>query len=242
MKLNYFLPTLLFFSISSFASTDLRSTVPGISIENTHLLFEGKNGSKVLRGSEPKNKVSELIDYGITDVIIFKNQTKSEVDTEIKNLLNAGIQESQIHHIPFLWKDIKNQTQACEQIIEAIQIIKNTISRKNRSVFFHCTVGQDRTGVLAGIFNMLQYNISLKETFEHELCGRGYEAGNSSKPANVVGIIRKNLTPVFLKLAYAIETQGLTLKTITPKVCKSAMKSPNFSTLSVEDTEAFICR
>ena len=47
------------------------STVSGITIQNTHTV--GFNN--ILRGMNPLGKVQELRKAGVTDVLIFKNQT-----------------------------------------------------------------------------------------------------------------------------------------------------------------------
>lgn len=205
-----------------FAGADLRSTVNGITIENTHLLYQGKNGSEVLRGSAPNNKVKELSNYGITDVIIFKNQTTTEVDLEIAALDKVGIDHL---HIPFLWKNIKNPIESCQHIVQALKKIKKEISKENQKVFFHCTVGQDRTGLLAGLFEMLNDGKTKRDVFENQMCAHGYEASAESKPAHVVKTIRDELTPTFLKMAKYIEDKNLNLKTISPSMCPKAIKA-----------------
>ncbi len=182
------------------------SSVDGISIANTHELAEG-----VLRGAEPGGKIQELVDYGITDVIIFKHQTRNEVDAELAGLEEAGITG---HHIPFRWKDLVSLEDACGQVVEALKIIKS-VRRAGGSVFFHCTVGEDRTGILAGLFRMQEEGISSEEAWEEEMCPRGYADGNRNKPAHVFGAIHESLTPLFLAMAARLEAG----KTLTASAC-----------------------
>ena len=51
------------------------------------------------------------------------------------------------------------------------------------------------------------------------MCPRGYEAGDSNKPYSVVQSIRSELTPVFLGVAYLIQTGKITRENINESVC-----------------------
>src|SRR4051812_15364264 len=95
-----------------------------LTIENS---FPVGKSRQVYRGREPKNKVEELSRLGITDVIIYKNETKDEVQTEIENLKSLGIRS---HHIPFRWKEYPSYVEACEQTVEALNIIFRVKSKQ----------------------------------------------------------------------------------------------------------------
>ncbi|MEI8347550.1 MAG: hypothetical protein WCG27_08780, partial [Pseudomonadota bacterium] len=91
------------------------STVPGIDIKNTHKV--DKNG-RVLRGMAPGDNIQQLVDYGITDVLMFKNplvqktllrKSKSDNQLETERLLQKGFKEGNVHQIPFRWKEISSQ-------------------------------------------------------------------------------------------------------------------------------------
>jgi hypothetical protein len=71
----------------------------GLSIQNA---YQVDKVGQVFRGREPKTKIIELAEFGITDVIIFKNQLRTEVDQEIVSLKKLGLR---YHHIPFRWKN-----------------------------------------------------------------------------------------------------------------------------------------
>lgn len=214
---------LVFLCSQAVSSAVLRSTfpsdVPGISIPNTHIAAQGGLGT-VLRGSAPlKDEIKQLKDYGVTDVLIFKNQTKKEVDQEISFLKAAGYSSGQIHHIPFLWKNLGPFQQTCEQTVGALRLLSEAYKTPQKTIFFHCTVGEDRTGFLAGLFRMLAEKWDINKAFKEELCKNGYEAGNTRKEPEVSAKIRAGLTPVYLKMAVLISSGALTLDNLDSSVC-----------------------
>jgi hypothetical protein len=178
------------------------SSVTGVTIRNAH-----KIGNKIFRGSEPKSKFTELLAIGITDFLIFKNQTRDEVDTEIQNLKRSGIPASSITHIPFRWKDLESPQMACKQALKALTIVSKIEQYEGKKLFFHCSLGEDRTGMLSGLFRMKQQNWSLDQAFQKEMCVRGYEAGDPGKPKAVAAAVRKELTPVFLAMAKQVSAK-----------------------------------
>lgn len=193
--------------------------VDGLTIGNA---FQVDKDGNVFRGKEPKSQVDELAHIGITDVIIFKSQTKDEVDKEIAALKRLGIKS---HHIPFRWKEYPSMVEACEQTIDALNIIKR-VKAKNDKVFFHCTAGEDRTGMLAGVYRMLEEKLTRVRAFREEMCGRGYSDGNSHKPALVTGAIQKELTPLFIALADKIERGELKFGRLSKTICKDLKIRP----------------
>ena len=191
-------------------------TIAGITIPNTHMLAD--NGS-VYRGMAPKHRIQELINLGITDVLIFKNQTLREVDNEITALTEAGYRFENIHHIPFKWRDVKDLRVACQQTVQALQLIREVYLSQNRAIFFHCTVGEDRTGLLAGMWEILTTGKRTQTIFQKQMCERGYAAGNSHKPYFVVSAIRRNLTPLFFKMVRLVERGYLSFDNLDPASC-----------------------
>lgn len=200
--------------------------VDGLTIPNSHQV--DKEG-RVFRGREPKKLVSELPGIGITDVLIFKNQVKTEVDTEIVALKALGIKS---HHIAFRWKELESYEVACNQVIDALNLISKT-KANGGSIFFHCTAGEDRTGLLAGLFRMLEEGLSTKAVFRSEMCARGYSDGNPHKPGLVHGAIQKELTPLFLSLAAKIEDGTLQQGKLSKSVCKTI--KPEATTLKCKN-------
>ena len=197
----------------------LPSSVQEITIPNTHIAAQGGQGM-VLRGNAPlRSEIKQLKKYGVTDILIFKSQTSNEVDQEIAWLKAAGYSRQQIHHIPFLWKNMGPFRQTCEQTISALRLLSEAYRTPKKSIFFHCTVGEDRTGFLAGLFRMLAEKWDTQRPFKEELCGRGYEAGDARKPKEVVDEVRKSLTPAYLKMAVLISSGAITMDDLDDSVC-----------------------
>lgn len=194
-------------------SSPFPSTVDGISIKNTHAVDEN-----IYRGMAPLGKIEELIDFGITDIIIFKNQTRTEIDEEMLELENKEAQMN-VSQFEFLWHDYPSYKKACEDTIKALRILRSVHEMKRRKVFFHCTVGEDRTGFLAGLWRMLSQNWSKRKAFYLEMCENGYANGNPQKPDYVVGEIREDLTPLYMYMAAKIEAGELSLGELTTDIC-----------------------
>lgn len=205
MKTNL-LSFLLIFATASTGlafGSSLDSEVPGLSIPNSHILLQdAKNQPLVLRGMAPTaDQIEELKSVGVEKIIIFKNETKDEVQKEIHELRNQGFANRDILHLDFPWKDLTNLQDSCRMTVQALQFLEEAV-QSQKPVFFHCTVGEDRTGYLAGLFQIWQNpDISVSKVFQSELCGHGYEAGNAHKPKKVVEAIRETLTPTFLQMA-----------------------------------------
>lgn len=176
--------------------------------------FAVTSDEMVLRGAQPLGKAVDLKEAGVTQVLIFKNDTKGEVEREKAELLEAGFSAKNIHHIPMGWKDVDLDL-ACEQTVKALQTLIKA-SKAQESIFFHCTAGEDRTGMLAGLFRMATEGIKTDEAFQNEMCDRGYSDGNPNKPGNVTGAIELGLTPLFMALAERIEAG----QKITKKLCQ----------------------
>jgi len=208
---NLLLSALLLLSTSVFA--DLESTVPGISIGNAHLVDE----RSLIRGSQPLSKSMELKAWGITDVIIFKSPTRNEVADEITALTALGIRTT---HIPFKWKNLESPEVACRQVVQALQIMKQNRS-EGKVTFFHCTVGEDRTGLLAGVWRMLDDGYTRSHAWTNEMCPNGYADGNRMKPKAVAEAIHAELSPLFYGMAKKIKEGQLTLETLDAEVCKT---------------------
>ncbi len=210
------LTTLLFAQVVFAAlESPFISNVKGLSVANSHTLLEKADGLPlVIRGMAPqKSQISELVELGIKKVLIFKNETKNEVQDEIKALRDNGYSSRDIVHIPFLWKDIGDFKSACQMTVKALKVIEDS-STSSQAIFFHCTVGEDRTGYLAGLYQLNNTDRALDDVFQNEMCARGYESGNTQKPHMVVAKIRTTLTPTFVKMAALIaewRRQGHTL-------------------------------
>ncbi len=194
-----------------------------VTIQNFSSIDEEQT---VYRGREPGKNITDLQKMNITDVIVFKNDVRGEVERELATLESLGING---HHIPFQWKDITSMKVACEQVIEALTIIQSVRS-SGGSIFFHCTAGEDRTGVLAGLFRMLNEGLDTESAFREEMCAKGYSDGNFRKPKSVTSAIENGLTPLYLELARKIESGELSLQKLDKKVCRNIKVSKQILT------------
>lgn len=204
--------TLLFVLMSVSLSSFAANGVPGLSIPNSHQVDKDGN---VFRGREPQKLVDELAHIGISDVIIFKNDVKGEVAGEINELHRLGITP---HHIPFHWKQYPSMVEACEQMVEALTVIRD-VKKVNGKVYLHCTAGEDRTGAAMGLYRMLSENLKMNQVFAQEMCPNGYSNGNKNKPRSVTSAIEAELTPLFVTLAGKVERGEWKLSTLSKKSC-----------------------
>ena len=83
--------------------------------------------------------------------------------------------------------------------LEALNIL-SIAEKSNHKLFLHCTVGEDRTGYIAGLFKLYHNsnNESLDEIFTSELSDKGFETMNPKKIFHVAQKVRESLTPAFL--------------------------------------------
>lgn len=214
-KLIVILTVLLTLSANAGLKSPFKSSVEGINIPNTH---DVEGDGSILRGMAPFGHINELAKADVTDILIFKNQTRDEVDKEIALLKEAGYSSKNIHHIAFKWKGFESYKVACEQTIEALQIMKRVWENGGKT-FFHCTVGEDRTGYLAGLWRMMSAGWTMTEAFQGEMCENGYGHGNPQKPWKVYGAIRKDLTPLYIAMASMVESGKLSYDNLDVSLC-----------------------
>lgn len=204
--------------ICSTATTDV--DFERVSLPNTHLVIaKNINGMPIYRSNSPykTQHVLDILNLGIENVLIYKTfHDKDDKELLYSLYADSGFDTKKLKHIPMPWKrdgkkvfDFKG---TCEMTVKAM----DTLMKSPVASLFHCTVGEDRTGMLAGL---LQVNngMSIEKAFRDEMCARGYEAGNprKSESPSVVNAVREVLTPLFLKMATVIASKG----TITQKDC-----------------------
>lgn len=210
----------------------------GITIPNARFV----NGNKqILRSMRPWNRdpttpsmmsvdlalVDQIINAGVTDLIIFKTQEPDRDDIAIQRevFLEKGFTENQISSIPFPWKGFTEFKDVCKMTLKALRKIKEVKADPSRKVLFHCTVGEDRTGYLAALFSLLEEPnlkdnpLRVKEIFNEEACRGGYEGGNAHKPHAVKASIREALTPLFTKMAFKIQRGYLSWENLQDRQC-----------------------
>ncbi len=205
--------------ISSLAHAGMTSNMPSTfedtGIPNSHQLSEN-----VIRGMAPRNAkdMQRLLDLGVEKFLMFKIDTNGDIAKEMETLAELGVPAKNMLHLEFPWKDITDYTPVCEMTVDALNMIK-TSEAKNQKIYFHCTVGEDRTGYLAGLYKIYRGDEeTVKEVFENELCDKGYEAGNPKKIYTVVKQVRDALTPAFLGMVKLIEANPG--KKLTKAMCK----------------------
>lgn len=212
LAILFLLITFQAFSLES----PFKSTVAGLDVPNAHNI---DNRYSVYRGMSPMKHMDNFMSFGFTDVLIFKNDTRGEVAKEVAELTRRGFDPARIYTIPFAWKDLVSYKQACGQTIKALQILRYAHSQPKRKIFFHCTVGEDRTGVLSGLWKMINLRWSAKSSFEHEMCQNGYGGGNPKKPSFVVSKIREALTPLYKVMSYMVASGRLSYYKMDYSVC-----------------------
>lgn len=179
-------------------------TVPGISIPNAHLVGGNPN---LIRGMAPRDDAQyvELEAAGVDAVLIFKNATTAadEVKTEIDRLVaDHGVKDGDAIGIPFKWKDIGPFKAPCEQTVSALDFIAARLA-ENKKTYFHCTVGEDRTGTLAALERLAaEPDLTPERAWDEEMCERGYGSGNPLKPSAVTKALEDSLKPLYRKLSW----------------------------------------
>jgi hypothetical protein len=195
------------------------STVPGLRIQNAHAVGAG---GMVFRGMAPRSAddYADLTATGIGAVLVFKNQTgQDDVGEELTALTGHGLAASRVVNIPFKWKDIGTFTDPCTQTIDALKFIATSVAA-HKKTFFHCTVGEDRTGLLAAVHRLLsEPSLTADKAFDEEMCERGYASGNPLKPAFVTGALDHGLTPLYQRLAYLVAKGKIRAGALDASVC-----------------------
>ena len=170
----------------------------------------------------PLGKIEELKNFDITDILIFKNQTRDEIDRERAEVSDIA-PEIKITQMDFPWHNVESYVETCERTIDALRLMRSIDRNPTRKLFYHCTVGEDRTGLLSGLWDMLKFGKTTSNVFKNQMCENGYEAGNPQKPAYVVNEIRDDLTPMFIMMAKKIEIGKLKMRNLTKSVCYSSI-------------------
>ncbi len=203
-------------------SSPFDSSVEGISVPNTHWVDAEQT---VLRGMEPREaaQFDELRAAGIEKVVIFKNATGN--DDVGKEIAAWSLPEGDILHVPFKWKDLDGFTEPCEQTLEALRFIRDAQEAEEK-VFFHCTVGEDRTGYLAALHALLFEGADAGESFEEDMCEHGYGSGNPQKPGFVLGKLEDGLTPLYRSMAYLV-AQGILTGDLEAGACAAQPAVPD---------------
>jgi len=197
------------------------SSVEGTSITNVHLVDQ--SAGRVYRGMRIRNAsdVQNLrATTGLTDVLIFRADSKGVgVQAELDLLAKEGVARDAVTHIPFEWNKIPSFQVACRQSLQALALMRSAVSTPGKSLFLHCTVGEDRTGYISALYKMLYAGLNSEKAFKYEMCARGYADGNATKPAHVSDQIHANITPVFLKMKHLVSKNPKRLQRLDASLC-----------------------
>lgn len=206
-------------------------------IKNFHPLSE-----QIYRSAAPGKNNPFLTKIGFTHVLIFKNEIKGEVEAEERELSKI-IPSQNIYKIPFRWKGLGPIESSCEEVVKGLQYLVQVEKSRSNKILFHCTAGEDRTGVLAGLYRMLYHRWSIDRAFNEEMCPHGYEAGDKGKPSNVVAAIRREVTPVFLAVASLIIDKHISFNNLDVNACRlGKFKSVTFNSLLSVQSHRYTCR
>lgn len=232
--LSFIISILLISNLQAGMVSTMPSTYLETGIPNSHLVTKN-----IVRGMAPRNAadIDTLINLGITDFLIFKIDTNGDVAREINLLEEKGVSKNKITHLDFPWKDVTDFRPVCEMTILALKKIEMA-EKNNRKLYMHCTVGEDRTGYLAGLYKIYRGQDDVAGVFEGELCDKGYEAGNPKKGMNVVAKIRESLTPSFLTMVEILKVAKKNKVDLSKKLCGQV----EFNSLSAADSKKFKCQ
>jgi len=208
-------------NISGQLVSPFSSSIEDIGILNSHLVSTS-GSAKLYRGMKPfrDSDVADLETLGVKAVLIFKKPTgATEVDDETDALAPIGVTATNILNEEFLWKDFADFETPCRQTVRSLEFLHEKVSA-GKNTFFHCTVGEDRTGYLAGLYRLLTETTPITDVFETEMCARGYSSGNPQKPYGAVAReVDSDLTPIFLKMAFKISQGELSPTSLDEDVC-----------------------
>ena len=238
------LPTKLSCSwVSVSQSGGLASPVPptadGIDIPNAHWIDEA-----LLRAMAPRSEADyqALLAAGIDAVLIFKKPTGTgrDVADEIAALRALGLEDEAVLNVPFAWKDFPDFAAPCQQTLEGLRFLKAQ-REAGRRALAHCTVGEDRTGYLAGLYRLLEGEEDVRTVFADEMCERGFGAGNPFKPVAVTSKVDEGLIPLYRKMAFKVR-QGQLTWALEEAACQTdPAGDPEFASDPELDGAAYVC-
>lgn len=203
------------------------------NLGNAHAL---RADERILRGAAPETRLALLKDQGVTDVLIFRDGMGDAVEREKNNLRKLGYAENNIHHVPMKWRRFPSFESGCENAVAALQVMQTVENDPSKKLYLHCTMGEDRTGMVAGLYRMVFQGWTADKAFLEEMCARGFSEANPRKPVEVAGMINNDLKPIFARMAVMAETGVLNSKSLSSRVCAA-----NVSDARVQEILAKTC-
>ncbi|RZA03435.1 MAG: hypothetical protein EOP11_16100 [Proteobacteria bacterium] len=220
------------------------STVPGISLPNAHAV--GKPEAKLFRGMAPwtKQQLRELAEKNVSEILIFRNDDEDgkTVEREI-NLLKTEPRIRSVVHVPLPWRDLSDFQKPCEQTIQALKVLRDREARGGGALYFHCTMGEDRTGYLAALYRVIFEGASGAQAFRDEMCRWGYADGGPTKPKHIADNVHAGLTKIYLRLVHLHATGRLRADNLNFSVCaEDPANSSPFREALAASAPAYRCR
>ncbi|MEK6554187.1 MAG: tyrosine-protein phosphatase [Bdellovibrionota bacterium] len=212
----------------------------GLTIPNARYVGDSKN---VIRGHAPAEHAGEFPAARVTHVLIIKNQVKTEVDEEIAQLVELGLSQDHIHHIAYRWKDL-DPLVSCEQTVEALDYIAHMAAVPSNKLYFHCTAGVDRTGLVAALYRLQnESQTNAFQMFKDEMCAHGYGDATYFRPNHVKEAIHVGLTPLYIKLAHIIIENRKAKSVLSKDICQpNFFQSPSLEKKVTTELAKYKCR
>lgn len=217
-----------------FQKNSLSTLSPEISLPHSHNFYQ----NLFIRGTEPRlpQNFKDFKKLGIKHIIIFKKDNRGEVSREIEILNKIGFSRSDVTHIPMEWSLFENLEETCGHVkMMLMQLDLN--ESKNIKTYLHCTVGEDRTSLADGLWQIwkmdtdsISFNQALVTVFNKRMCHYGYADGSqtASKPEFVINQIKKDLTPLYITMAkkiWSIKEQKINLSDLNCSNIKLSKES-----------------
>ncbi len=203
---------------------NMTDEVPGLTIGNTHEVLNAPG--RIIRGGQPTlRNLPQLAAIHTTDFVIFKYDNQGEVAQEIQELAKH-FPRAQVHHYPMSWNAIVDDV-PCRYTVQALNDLMAAARTPGRVAYFHCTYGEDRTGLLAGLLRMTTQGWTADKAFHTEMCPHGFGFGDTTRSPAIGAKSEAGLVPIFLQLASQIQGHGVNLNTVfDPAMCDVKPKMP----------------
>jgi tyrosine-protein phosphatase SIW14 len=126
---------------ASFSVADPSSETP--AIKNFHTVVEGQ----IFRGAEPDFKgLQYLVSRGVKTIINLENADLFAIDLEERQSSELGMN--------MIWKPMHSFYPPTKAQIDSIENVLSDWA--NYPIFIHCFHGQDRTGLVIGLFRVFR--------------------------------------------------------------------------------------
>jgi protein tyrosine/serine phosphatase len=124
----------------------------------------------IYRGGQPSpDGWNELQKMGIKTVVRLDLESEGGNDESVEQVKNSSIQVIDASGPPSKYSERK-EAPSSEKIRKAVEALAN---ESNRPVYVHCLHGQDRTGLIVGIYRVLHDHYT-KEQAYNEMLDHGF--------------------------------------------------------------------